>query len=107
MSLFVFLVLLAALAVGWILWPGVPLLVITGVFRVATVVAMRLGWLRIFGPVIFYDMVRTARRGRYLWLRTAYAGLLFMILLMIAASMRQQGGWFGQDDDQARQAARL
>jgi ABC-type Na+ efflux pump permease subunit len=33
---------------------------------------------RPFGPVLFYEMVRTARRGRYVWLRFAYAILILL-----------------------------
>ena len=35
-----------------------------------------LGWLKLFGPVLFYDMVRTARRSRYVFIRLLYASLL-------------------------------
>ncbi len=38
---------------------------------------------RVFGPVLFYDLVRTARRVRFTVIRTAYAGLLGVILLWI------------------------
>src|SRR5271165_790050 len=43
-------------------------------------VLLRRGWLKLFGPVLFYDMVRAARRGRYILARCAYAALLLLFL---------------------------
>jgi ABC-type transport system involved in multi-copper enzyme maturation permease subunit len=41
------------------------------------VVMFRRGWLQLFGPVLFYDMVRTGRRSRYILFRFLYVcGLL-------------------------------
>jgi ABC-type transport system involved in multi-copper enzyme maturation permease subunit len=37
----------------------------------------------ILGPVLYYDVLRTARRGRFVWLRTAYALGLFATFLMV------------------------
>jgi ABC-type transport system involved in multi-copper enzyme maturation permease subunit len=36
----------------------------------------RVGWLKIFGPVFYYDMVRQSRRGRLLLLRNLYCLVL-------------------------------
>lgn len=36
---------------------------------------------RLFGPVLFYDLMRTARRGRYLVLRCVYAAALLLTLV--------------------------
>src|SRR5262245_53252595 len=41
---------------------------------------LRRGWLQLFGPVLFYDMVRTARRSRFVWVRFAYGCLLLFLL---------------------------
>jgi ABC-type transport system involved in multi-copper enzyme maturation permease subunit len=41
---------------------------------------LRRGWLRLFGPVLFYDLVRVSRRSRYIPLRCVYAGLLLLAL---------------------------
>lgn len=38
------------------------------------------GIVRLFGPVLFYDLVRIARRGRYVWLRLGYALILLLLL---------------------------
>src|SRR5690242_17379337 len=45
---------------------------------------------RLFGPVLPYDMVRTARRGRYVLIRCLYAGVLAAILGMVYLS------WFSE-----------
>jgi ABC-type transport system involved in multi-copper enzyme maturation permease subunit len=50
---------------------------------VTAAVLLRRGWLKLFGPVLFYDMVRTARRGRYFLIRCLYAGLLLFILFVV------------------------
>jgi ABC-type transport system involved in multi-copper enzyme maturation permease subunit len=42
----------------------------------------RAGWLKVCGPLLFYDMLRSARRGRFVWLRCGYAGLLLFILFV-------------------------
>src|SRR5438309_11467178 len=41
---------------------------------------------RLFGPVLPYDMVRTARRGRFVLIRCVYAGVLASILGMVYLS---------------------
>jgi hypothetical protein len=52
-------------------------------------VMLRQGWLTLFGPVLFYDLVRIARRGRYILLRIAYALLLLFVLWSTYASFSQ------------------
>jgi ABC-type transport system involved in multi-copper enzyme maturation permease subunit len=39
--------------------------------------------LRLFGPVLFYDLIRTARRQQVILLRFIYAALLFYILFFV------------------------
>jgi ABC-type Na+ efflux pump permease subunit len=56
-------------------------------------VLLRQGWITLFGPVLFYDLVRIARRGRYILLRIAYALLLLMVLWSTYASFSDQ--WRG------------
>src|SRR4051812_6252548 len=41
---------------------------------------VRQGDFSLFGPVLFYDVVRTARRGRYFVSRCAYLSVLTFIL---------------------------
>jgi ABC-type transport system involved in multi-copper enzyme maturation permease subunit len=54
-----------------VLWGG--LLVLVGAL-------LRRGWLKLFGPVLFYDLVRTARRRRYFLIRCLYALAMLAIL---------------------------
>jgi len=43
-------------------------------------VLLRRGWVKLFGPVLFYDMLRTGRRSRYVFFRTLYlVGLLLLL----------------------------
>jgi len=46
-------------------------------------VVLRRGWLKLFGPVLFYDLVRTARRHQLLRARILYALLLLTVLLTL------------------------
>jgi ABC-type transport system involved in multi-copper enzyme maturation permease subunit len=62
-----------------------------------TLVAVaRAGWLPLLGPVFFYDLVRTTRRGRYAVLRAVYAGalLLFIIALYRVQPVLNRGAWW-------------
>lgn len=54
-----------------------------GVLLVAIAVLLRRGWIKLFGPVLFYDLVRTGRRGRYVLLRCLYG--LGLLLLLVGA----------------------
>lgn len=81
------LVVLAAFVAAW-WWAGVveP----TGLrWAVRGLLAVLLGFalgpagLKFFGPVLYYEMVRAARRNRYFFLRLGYALLLLFILLLI------------------------
>jgi ABC-type transport system involved in multi-copper enzyme maturation permease subunit len=58
----------------------------------ALAVLARRGWLVLFGPVFFYDLVRTARQGRTFLLRGAYAVALLVVLFLIYSA------WFGGSD---------
>jgi ABC-type transport system involved in multi-copper enzyme maturation permease subunit len=51
-------------------------------------VFLRRGWIKLFGPVLFYDMIRAARRGRYFVMRFLYAAVLFFVLLAVFAQGR-------------------
>jgi ABC-type transport system involved in multi-copper enzyme maturation permease subunit len=57
---------------------------------------LRRGWLKLFGPVLFYDMVRVGRRSRYFLFRIAYVTLLLLLLWWVYL--------FGQDDSTSLQA---
>jgi len=61
-----------------------PLVVALGaVLAAVLLVALRRGGLRLFGPVLFYEIVRIARRSRYAFLRCAYALILFAVLFSV------------------------
>lgn len=47
-------------------------------------VLLRRGWLKLFGPVLFYEIVRAARRRRYFFLRFAYVLLLLFCLFLVS-----------------------
>lgn len=68
------------------------LVVLWGLFILGAAVLLRRGWLKLFGPVLFYDMVRAARRGRYFLLRCFYASLLLFILFCVWMDTSFHGG---------------
>src|SRR6266852_1746996 len=55
-------------------------LVLWALLIIAMAVLLRRGWLRLLGPMLFYDLVRVARRPRYYFLRCLYALLLSLLL---------------------------
>src|SRR5262245_7431945 len=80
---FSFLALAAAAVGAWWFGERLPLfqqILVWGLIAVAALVLLRRGWFTLFGPVLFYDMIRAGRRGRYFLLRCLYAGLLLFIL---------------------------
>src|SRR5947209_6855672 len=46
---------------------------LAGLLLAALAFLGRRGWLKLFGPVLFYDLVCTARRRRYFLVRILYA----------------------------------
>jgi ABC-type transport system involved in multi-copper enzyme maturation permease subunit len=99
------LVLLAGLLVVLVLGRRLSVeqqVVLWALLVLTAAVLLRRGWLKLFGPVLFYDMVRSARRGRYVLVRCAYAGLLLFFLCSAWASTRSYGQGSGRQE-----AARL
>jgi ABC-type transport system involved in multi-copper enzyme maturation permease subunit len=47
------------------------------------------GSLKLFGPVLYYDVIRQARRSRFAILRMLYVLVLAFLLVMVAASLTQ------------------
>src|SRR5262249_15126732 len=43
----------------------------------------RRGWVRLFGPILFFDLVRTARRNRYFVVRYLSLLTLFALLFFV------------------------
>jgi ABC-type transport system involved in multi-copper enzyme maturation permease subunit len=72
-----------------------------GLFILIVAVLTREGWIRLIGPVLFYDMIRTGRRSRYIVLRCLYASVFLLILywtytsFINAAPRPWPGGWPG------------
>src|SRR6266700_6276949 len=54
-----------------------------GLWFVFLAFVFRQGWIRLFGPVLFYDLVRTGRRTRNILLRCIYALALLFILYTV------------------------
>jgi len=90
--------LLALAAIGYLTWTGgvvarlegrtitVPFRGIVGgwaVWALLTLVFLARGNVKLFGPVLFYDMVRSARRSRYILLRAGYCVMLLLILFFV------------------------
>jgi ABC-type transport system involved in multi-copper enzyme maturation permease subunit len=46
-------------------------------------VLLRRGWLKLFGPVVVYDLICVGRRGRYVLLRCLYLTILLLVLLWV------------------------
>lgn len=49
---------------------------------------------QVFGPVLFYDLLRIARRSRYAFLRGAYAVFLLATLLLVYLNFHEEA-WHG------------
>jgi ABC-type transport system involved in multi-copper enzyme maturation permease subunit len=54
-----------------------------GLLLASLAVLLRQRFRQLFGPVFFYDLVRTARRGQQIAHRCLYAGLLLLALLVL------------------------
>jgi ABC-type transport system involved in multi-copper enzyme maturation permease subunit len=81
----VVLVLAAAVGLAWSgarLAPSVQV-VLWGLLLAGLALFLRRGWVKLFGPVFFYDLVRLGRRGRYFLLRTLYGGAMLALLVWV------------------------
>jgi ABC-type transport system involved in multi-copper enzyme maturation permease subunit len=81
------------LCIGWLhSWLSVPRqLLLWALWGVAAAVLLRRGWIRLLGPMLFYDLIRIARRTRYILLRTLYALLLAALLGWVYLLWYEQG----------------
>jgi ABC-type transport system involved in multi-copper enzyme maturation permease subunit len=79
-------------SVHWLpLWQQAILWAMVGL---AVTVAVRTGFLKLFGPVLFYDMVRSARRLRFVVVRTLYALFVsFILCWLFIILVMERGGW--------------
>ncbi|MBL8799012.1 MAG: ABC transporter permease subunit [Planctomycetia bacterium] len=75
-------VLLLAVGLFWLRSRLTPAQQVVAWLLLAVLLAalMRRGWLKLFGPVLFYDMVRVSRRSRYFIFRALYVTGLLLIL---------------------------
>jgi ABC-type transport system involved in multi-copper enzyme maturation permease subunit len=82
--------LLVAAVVNAVLWAGeaVPawlIGVVWGVVGLGALWLLRPLWRPLFGPVLLYDLIRSARQGRYAVLRCLYAAALLVMLFLLYA----------------------
>ena len=72
------LLLIAAvvLAMGHTAWPAMLQAVLWACWVIGLAVLLRGGWIQLFGPVLFYDMIRLARRSRYFLCGSDYVAVL-------------------------------
>jgi ABC-type transport system involved in multi-copper enzyme maturation permease subunit len=77
-------------AAGWVAWYVLgdrrfgPIHVATvAVLVLSLAILARRGWVRLFGPVLFYEGLRAARRTRFFVLRWLYAVGLLLLLLWV------------------------
>ncbi len=68
------------------------------VLAITAALLLRRGWLKMFGPVLFYDMLVTARRGRYSLIRCGYAMLLLVVLFWIWGTTSAFSRHSGRED---------
>ncbi len=74
---------------------------------------LRGGWVRLFGPVLFYDLVRGARRARTYITRCGYLALLLFFLWSVVGSQMeravyyQEGNAYGPGRPDPKQMAAL
>ena len=69
-------------------------LALWSIILLALAVFARKGWIRLFGPVLFYDAIRNGRRSRYIVLRCLYATIILCVLYWTYTSfIRPQPLW--------------
>jgi ABC-type transport system involved in multi-copper enzyme maturation permease subunit len=81
-----------------LIWLGtnlaaLPRALLWGLLIIAAAVLWRRGWLKLFGPVLFYDMVRNGRRAGHIVLRSLYAFVLVYVLIVVyLLTLEERGG---------------
>lgn len=68
------------------------LLAFWGFWLLTVGILARRGWGRLVGPVFFYDLLCTARRGRYFLLRFLFGLILLVVLWWIYLAWQVRGG---------------
>lgn len=77
-------------AIGWLIWYwhnefslGPWHVLAAGALVLSFAILARVGWLRFFGPVFSYEVLRAARRTRFFLVRWLYAVFLLLLLLWV------------------------
>ncbi|HYV38404.1 MAG TPA: ABC transporter permease subunit, partial [Gemmataceae bacterium] len=63
------------------------LLLVWGICLLPALAFGAVGWLKLFGPVLYYDMIRQSRRSRFIILRFLYALLLVFLFFCVSMSV--------------------
>jgi ABC-type transport system involved in multi-copper enzyme maturation permease subunit len=78
------LLLLTAWAAGLVALTGRvavgPLVVLWAVWAITFAVLVGIGWIRLCGPMVLYELIREGRKRRYILIRTCYAVALLLLL---------------------------
>jgi ABC-type transport system involved in multi-copper enzyme maturation permease subunit len=100
-------VLTAAAALAWYgrELSALPRLVAWSLLVMVLAYLLRSGWVRLFGPVLFYDLVRNARRARTYVFRCAYLALLLFFLWSIVGSQLERHQYYRGAPDPKQMAA--
>lgn len=70
-------------------------IILWSILLIALAFVLRRGWIKLFGPILFYDVLRTSRRGRYHLVRFLYSLLILVVFYFLYeewTSFRQPGG---------------
>jgi ABC-type transport system involved in multi-copper enzyme maturation permease subunit len=90
----------AALGLG-LFGTGLPVgaqVILWVVLLAAAAVSLRRTWIALLGPVLFYDLVTSSRRVRYILLRCLYAGALLLVLSMAYSQFQLRSRIFAGKD---------
>jgi ABC-type Na+ efflux pump permease subunit len=69
-------------------------LIVWGLLLTIVAFGARQGWFKLVGPVLFYDMIRSARRVRFVAIRTLYALFVsFILCWMFVILCLERRGW--------------
>jgi ABC-type transport system involved in multi-copper enzyme maturation permease subunit len=101
-------------AAAWIAWyvrgdsgfGPMHLATLAGLVLALAVLARR-GWLKLFGPVLFYEGLRASRRGRFFLLRWLYAIGLLLLLLWVHSIWRLEQQYSRAPEQPYKQQAKL
>lgn len=78
---------------AWLLWrngslPALVQILLWGQIALTLAGLRSLGLFQLFGPVLFYDLIRIARRNRYFLIRSLYAAFLCLTLFYVYLTWR-------------------